>query len=51
MAFTDIASFGAKGNEKEKKEVTAHDQKSPALNNLQKWWPRILETSNIAMFL
>lgn len=51
MAFTDVASLGSKEKEKEKKEVSAHDQESAALSNLQKLWPRMQETNNIGMFL
>lgn len=51
MAFTGIASFGGKEKEKEKKEVSEHNQESPALSNFQKLWPRILETNNTGIFL
>lgn len=50
MAFTATASFGGKEKE-EKKEVSTRGQESPALNSLQKLWPRILETNTIGMFL
>lgn len=50
VAFTDVASWGRKEKEKEKKEVSTHDQESAALSNLQKLWPRIQETNNIGMF-
>lgn len=45
VAFTDVASLSRK------KEVSAHDQESAALSNLQKLWPRVQETNNIGMFL
>lgn len=51
VAFTDVASWGSKGKEKEEKEVHAHDQESAAFSNLRKVWPRIQETNKIGMFL